>query len=238
MTRSLDLGSILVDRALLLAIGEQVAPSMNGASLRRLAAVLDDVSLGDDFVDPDDAAWLRDGAAKAEDGGRLQFWATEVQRLADNGVDITSCVDPQYPSNLAMIHDRPPILFVRGDLTEADIRAVAVVGTRSASEDGVRQATRIASELATSGITVVSGLAKGYRHGRARCCDQRRGAYHCRVRNHHRQGVPGRQQRPGPVRCSFWSVRFPIPYDNAHRSLVLPCPQYHHFWALARNDRR
>ena len=60
-----------------------------------------------------------------------------------------------------MIHDRPALLFVRGALIEADYRAVAVVGTRSASDEGVALATRIASELATNRITIVSGLAKG-----------------------------------------------------------------------------
>ena len=161
MTGLFDLTAILADKALALAVSEQVAPSMNGPALRRLSAVLDDVSLGNDFVDPVDAEWLRTGAEKAETAGRLPFWETEVQRLTDEGVGIISCIDPSYPPNLAMIHDRPPFLFVRGNLTDADVRAVAVVGTRAASDEGVGLATRIASELATNRITVVSGLAKG-----------------------------------------------------------------------------
>ena len=161
MTNVFDLQSILADRALLLAVSEQLAPSMNGASLRRLSAVISDVFLGNDFVDPDDAKWLCEGARKAAVLDRATFWDAEVQRLADGGVDIISCVDSSYPSNLHMIHDRPPLLFVRGNLRGVDVRAVAVVGTRTPSKEGVRLATRIASELAASGITIVSGLAKG-----------------------------------------------------------------------------
>ena len=68
---------------------------------------------------------------------------------------------PEYPSNLAMIHDRPPLLFVRGQLKESDAKAVAIVGTRNASDGGKELAARLASELARNGITIVSGLAKG-----------------------------------------------------------------------------
>ena len=60
-----------------------------------------------------------------------------------------------------MIHDRPPLLFVRGEITDADIRAVAVVGTRAASEEGLWLAGRLADNLAENEITIVSGLAKG-----------------------------------------------------------------------------
>ena len=161
MTNAFDLQSILADRAFLLAVCEQLAPSMNGAALRRLSAVLGDVSLGTSFVEPEDAKWLEEAANRVEALGRLSFWETEVHRLREDGVDIISCLDPAYPANLHMIYDRPPLLFVRGDLVEGDVRAVAVVGTRSASEEGVRLASHIASELATSGVTIVSGLAKG-----------------------------------------------------------------------------
>ena len=157
----LDLVSILDSRSLLLAICEQVVPSMNGAAARRLAAVLDEISIGNDFVDPADETWLRDAAARAEQLDRVPFWEAQVRRLTADGVAIISCVDPSYPSNLAMIHDRPPLLFVRGEMTDADVRAVAVVGTRAASREGLWLARRLAAKLVESQITIVSGLAKG-----------------------------------------------------------------------------
>ncbi|MBB5075865.1 DNA protecting protein DprA [Nonomuraea endophytica] len=54
----------------------------------------------------------------------------------------------------------PPILFTKGTPAE-DTRAIAVVGTRQASEQGLRTASAVARDLALVGVTVVSGLAKG-----------------------------------------------------------------------------
>jgi DNA processing protein len=54
----------------------------------------------------------------------------------------------------------PALLFSQGVMA-TDHRAVAVVGTREASEDGKRVAANVAATLANTGITVVSGLAKG-----------------------------------------------------------------------------
>jgi DNA processing protein len=69
--------------------------------------------------------------------------------------------DPEYPTNLAHIADPPPVLFVRGELTDSDENAVALVGTRRATTYGRAVAERLAADLAYAGITVVSGLAKG-----------------------------------------------------------------------------
>jgi DNA processing protein len=59
------------------------------------------------------------------------------------------------------VRDLPPFLFVRGDLGAEDDRAVAVVGTRSASADGLSRAGRMAAQLVQHKVTVVSGLARG-----------------------------------------------------------------------------
>lgn len=76
------------------------------------------------------------------------------------GIDVHACFDPGYPSQLRSIHQMPPLLFSRGTLID-DQRAIAVVGTRQASEQGLRIASAVAKELALNGVTVVSGLAKG-----------------------------------------------------------------------------
>jgi DNA processing protein len=52
-------------------------------------------------------------------------------------------------------------LFVRGELTPPDERAVAIVGTRRTTQYGRQAAEQVASELAQAGVTVVSGLARG-----------------------------------------------------------------------------
>jgi DNA processing protein len=60
-----------------------------------------------------------------------------------------------------MVYDHPPVLFVRGTLQASDARSVAVVGTRQPSRAGLELATSLARQLAATGITIVSGLAKG-----------------------------------------------------------------------------
>jgi DNA processing protein len=72
---------------------------------------------------------------------------------------LITVLDDDYPSNLRLVYDRPPFLFVRGEIGNA--RAIAVVGTRSASVEGIEQADRLARGLAEREVTVVSGLAKG-----------------------------------------------------------------------------
>ncbi|MGD1992094.1 MAG: DNA-processing protein DprA [Anaerolineae bacterium] len=85
----------------------------------------------------------------------------EVQRIAASGVHVLTWDHPDYPSLLNEIPAPPPVLYVRGELTSEDAWAVAVVGTRRASVYGKEVTRRLAGQLARSGITVVSGLARG-----------------------------------------------------------------------------
>src|SRR5206468_6391744 len=57
--------------------------------------------------------------------------------------------------------DPPPVLFARGSRLPQPARAVAVVGARAASPYGLEVATRLSSDLAKMGFTIVSGLARG-----------------------------------------------------------------------------
>ncbi len=68
---------------------------------------------------------------------------------------------PEYPADLATIPDPPHLLYLRGTLTEADGRGVALVGSRTCTDYGRRAATRLAAGLARAGVTVISGLARG-----------------------------------------------------------------------------
>src|SRR5579884_2126882 len=74
---------------------------------------------------------------------------------------LLTILDPDFPPNLRAVHDRPPIVFLAGALTPQDARAIAVVGTRKASQPGIRRATEIAEHLVGAGYTVLSGLAAG-----------------------------------------------------------------------------
>ena len=69
--------------------------------------------------------------------------------------------DAEYPPLLRSIEAPPMLLYVRGDVLEADRWAIAIVGTRNATTYGKEVTRMLASELAKAGITVVSGLAVG-----------------------------------------------------------------------------
>ena len=66
-----------------------------------------------------------------------------------------------YPRNLREIPDPPAVLYVQGKLQPRDMLAIAIVGTRHASNYGRRQASRMAGSLTRAGLTIVSGLARG-----------------------------------------------------------------------------
>jgi len=69
--------------------------------------------------------------------------------------------DDEYPAQLRGVPEAPESLYVRGALAREDALAVAVVGSRLATEYGVGVAEGLGAALAARGITVVSGLARG-----------------------------------------------------------------------------
>jgi DNA processing protein len=84
-----------------------------------------------------------------------------IDAASSVGARLITVLDDDYPANLRMIYNLPPFLFVRGRLRRDDAKAVAVVGTRNASDEGLRRATKLASLLAEQKVTVLSGLARG-----------------------------------------------------------------------------
>jgi len=93
---------------------------------------------------------------------RGQFDVARELELADkHDVWLVCLDDDRYPAPLRQIYDPPPVLYVKGTLCRQDSLAVAVVGSRRCSQYGIEQANRFSSFLATTGFTVVSGLARG-----------------------------------------------------------------------------
>jgi DNA processing protein len=85
----------------------------------------------------------------------------ELCELPKIGARLVRWTDADYPVNLRHIADPPPYFFMRGTITADDLKCVAVVGARTASDGGRRMAQRLGLELAAKGFTVVSGLARG-----------------------------------------------------------------------------
>ncbi|WP_341313688.1 DNA-processing protein DprA [Paraburkholderia sp. IMGN_8] len=77
------------------------------------------------------------------------------------GNHLVALDDPAYPPTLLTMPDPPPLLYIKGRLDLLHTRAIAVVGSRSATPQGVEDAERFARELSVAGVTIVSGLALG-----------------------------------------------------------------------------
>lgn len=84
----------------------------------------------------------------------------ELEAARRAGVRVLTGLDEDFPVLLSHIYDPPLALYVKGGLA-AGRAPVGVVGTRKPTDYGVRSAARLARELAASGLTVVSGLARG-----------------------------------------------------------------------------
>lgn len=84
----------------------------------------------------------------------------ELRRVREQTISLVTFQDPNYPRRLLNIYDFPPLLYVKGVLSNDDI-PVAVVGSRQASPYGKFTTERLCRELALRGITIVSGMARG-----------------------------------------------------------------------------
>jgi DNA processing protein len=87
---------------------------------------------------------------------------TELERVRELGADVLVLDDGTYPALLREISDPPITLYVKGDwATCFDSPCVAIVGSRRSSTYGQNVATMLARDLASRGVVVVSGLARG-----------------------------------------------------------------------------
>jgi DNA processing protein len=165
----------------------------------------------------------------AEDAPDLDAIATEVMAWESEGMRLVSVLEPDYPENLRGVHDRPPLVFIRGSLLAQDTDSVAVVGTRQATERGLEQARAVAVALTDAGFTVVSGMAAGIdaaAHGAALDRGARTiavvgtGLRHCYPAAH--RSLQERIVRAGAVVSQFWPDQPPtkrtFPLRNATMS--------------------
>ena len=87
---------------------------------------------------------------------------TELERLKQLGGDVLILDDGSYPAMLREIADPPITLYVRGDWQAClDQPCVAVIGSRMCSTYGENASEMLARDLASRGICIVSGLARG-----------------------------------------------------------------------------
>ena len=105
-------------------------------------------------------ALIRSARGSTLDDARARVDA-EVDAGVRAGARLITVLDEDYPSNLRRVPDLPPFLFLLGSHEPGDTRSVAVVGTRQATDEGLRRASRLSAELTREGVTIASGLARG-----------------------------------------------------------------------------
>ena len=93
-------------------------------------------------------------------GGEVD-WREELELAERYGVRILTPADEDYPRQLLETDQHPLCLYVKGEVKALSKPAVAVVGTRRATQYGLEQAGRFGFDLAQSGWSVISGLALG-----------------------------------------------------------------------------
>ncbi len=109
-----------------------------------------------------EATGLRAGAAQSIGTGRsLQLAEEELARAAGAGAQMLTLDDVRYPPQLREIYDPPIVLYVRGDASLLSEPGIAMVGTRHPTPYGLGMAERLGCDLASRGLIIISGLARG-----------------------------------------------------------------------------
>ncbi len=124
-----------------------------------------------EFFAADPAEWkelahLNDDAIKKLQASKekLVGQAFLVEQLAQNQVHILTVLDKDYPKLLKDSLKReqtPPLLFYAGDLRILERKAIAIIGSRNASEESLDFTRMVARYCADQGANVISGNARG-----------------------------------------------------------------------------
>ena len=154
--------------------------------------------------------------------------AAAIEGWEAEGMRLITLLDPDYPENLRLVHDRPALLFVRGGLRDSDRRSVAIIGSRHASPQGLGSARSMSEGLARAGFTILSGLAEGIdtvAHKAALACDARTVAViGTGLRHSYPAGnalLQARVGEAGAVVSPFWPETTPHPNTFRRRNAVM-----------------
>jgi DNA processing protein len=85
----------------------------------------------------------------------------QIEAAQAHNVRIIRYTDEEYPESLRHIDGSPVILYAKGGFEKKDKYAVAIVGSRNMTPYGKKITEEIASDLASCGLTIVSGMARG-----------------------------------------------------------------------------
>jgi len=109
-----------------------------------------------------EAAGLPATAAQSLGTGRsIELAHDELAKAAAGEISLIALDDGEYPTRLRQIYDPPLVLYVRGNVEALAKPGIAVIGTRHPTPYGTGMAERLACDLASRGLVIFSGLARG-----------------------------------------------------------------------------
>ncbi|MDD5491274.1 MAG: DNA-processing protein DprA [bacterium] len=93
---------------------------------------------------------------------KKEFDLSREYKLIDKyNIKIITIKDDKYPAGLRYMNGAPILLYLSGEIIKEDILAIGVVGTRDYTAYGKNVTEKFSGELASAGVTIVSGLARG-----------------------------------------------------------------------------
>ena len=94
--------------------------------------------------------------------GRLRVsLESELELIQMHQCHIVTINDESYSPLLKQISDPPALLYVKGQFPPQDTPSIAIVGSRSPTNYGKTTSQQLSYQLATRGLTIVSGFARG-----------------------------------------------------------------------------
>ncbi|EKD86081.1 MAG: hypothetical protein ACD_37C00486G0002 [uncultured bacterium] len=84
-----------------------------------------------------------------------------LKKLKKQKISFVSLIDDKYPALLKEIPNPPIVLFVRGNTGLLKTNSISIVGTRKITVYGATITKMFAADLASSGLTITSGMAIG-----------------------------------------------------------------------------
>jgi len=139
-------------------------PRIGPVRVRRLLEAFGDPSAI--LKAPEDLLKRVDGIGH-ETAGIIRAWqdhadpVAEIREAKERGISIVTQNDADYPAPLREAYDPPLLLYVWGKIEPRDRHAIGVVGSRRATHYGTQATRKLSYQLAQSGFTILSGLARG-----------------------------------------------------------------------------
>ncbi len=144
-------------------IGLKAVPGIGNVAFRRLLERFDTPESVLQ-ASPASLAGIRGMTAATIEGIKNGEWRRfaeeECRRLEVSAARLVTYVSRDYPKSLFEIPDPPPFLYIKGELRSSEL-SIAIVGSRRATSYGLMTTAKLAEALASHGVCVVSGMARG-----------------------------------------------------------------------------